>query len=109
MSTGTVLLAVAIGALATIASRALPFVALSRHHDHPLLAWLGRYLPAAIMVILVVYSLADLRPLKLDDPKGAPLLLACALVVALHLWRRNVLISIVVGTGAYMAMVQYGT
>lgn len=103
---------IAVCAVATLATRLLPFVALARQADHPLILHLGRYLPPAIMLILVIYALRDFRPLIQAElnvgPNGLPMLVASLVVAALHLWRRNALLSIMVGTGAYMLMVQLG-
>lgn len=103
---------IAVSALATFATRVLPFVALSRHADHPLILHLGRYLPPAVMMILVLYALRDFRPLAEGQinmaPAGLPMLIASVSVAVLHLWRRNALLSIVGGTGLYMLMVQLG-
>ena len=112
MSPPSLLLFIAVCALATFATRVIPFVALARHADHPLIIHLGRYLPPAVMMILVIYALRDFRPL-LDGrlnagADGWPMILASLVVVVLHLWRRNALLSIIAGTGAYMAMVQLG-
>lgn len=98
-------------ALATFATRVLPFVALSRQADHPLILHLGRYLPPAVMLILVIYALRDFTPLASDwqlnmGDNGLPLVLASLVVAGLHLWRRNALLSIVLGTASYMLMVQ---
>ncbi|WP_311943810.1 branched-chain amino acid transporter permease [Halomonas piscis] len=98
-------------ALATFATRLLPFVALYRQADHPLILHLGRYLPPAVMLILVIYALRDFTPLAGDwqlnmGDDGLPLVLASLLVAGLHLWRRNALLSIVLGTASYMLMVQ---
>jgi branched-subunit amino acid transport protein AzlD len=103
---------IAVCAVATLATRVVPFVALARQADHPLILHLGRYLPPAVMLVLVIYALRDFRPLaegqlNLAD-NGLPMLLAALVVTALHLWRRNALLSIVVGTGLYMLMVQLG-
>lgn len=107
-----ILLIIAVAALATFATRVLPFIALSRHADHPLVVHLGRYLPPAVMMILVIYALRDFRPLLAGHfnmaPNGLPLLIASATVMVLHLWWRNALISIIGGTGLYMLMVQLG-
>lgn len=112
MSESMLLLVIVVSALATFATRVLPFVALSRHADHPLVLHLGRYLPPAVMTILVLYALRNFRPLEAGqfnmDPSGLPMLIASVTVVALHLWRRNALISIIGGTGLYMLMVQVG-
>ncbi len=100
-------------ALATFATRLLPFVALSRQADHPLILHLGRYLPPAVMLILVIYALRDFTPLMPDwrlnmGDDGLPMLVASIMVAGMHLWRRNALLSIMLGTGAYMLMVQLG-
>ncbi len=90
---------------ATFLTRVLPFVLLYRVADHPLLAYLGRYLPPVLMVLLVLYTF------KNEDFSGAqalPELLALLLVVVLHLLLRNALVSIIGGTGCYMLLVQGG-
>ncbi|GAA3908886.1 branched-chain amino acid transporter permease [Halomonas cibimaris] len=98
-------------ALATFATRILPFIALSRQADHPLVLHLGRYLPPAVMLILVIYALRDFTPLTSSwqlnmGDSGLPLVFASLVVAGLHVWRRNALLSIVLGTVAYMLMVQ---
>jgi branched-subunit amino acid transport protein AzlD len=112
MTTVELLVYIAVCALATFATRVLPFVALGRQAEHPLILHLGRYLPPAVMMILVIYALRDFRPLadgRLNaSPDGWPVVIASLVVVGLHLWRRHALLSIVGGTGAYMAMVQLG-
>ncbi len=99
-------------ALATFATRVTPFVALARQAEHPLILHLGRYLPPAVMMILVIYALRDFRPLAEGQlnagATGWPMILASLAVVVLHLWRRNALLSIIGGTAAYMTMVQLG-
>ncbi|WP_017430384.1 branched-chain amino acid transporter permease [Vreelandella jeotgali] len=100
-------------ALATFATRILPFVALSKQADHPLILHLGRYLPPAVMLILVIYALRDFSPLTAGwqlnmGDNGLPLILASLLVAGMHVWRHNALLSIVLGTVAYMVMVQLG-
>ena len=97
-------------ALATFATRVLPFIAFSRQADHPLIMHLGRYLPPAVMLILVIYAMRDWRPV-IDGAanltaNGWPMPVAGLIVAGLQLWRRNALLSIVVGTGAYMSLVQ---
>lgn len=112
MNEATLVIVIIVSALATFATRVLPFVALSRQADHPLVLHLGRYLPPAVMMILVLYALRDFRPMALGslnlDANGIPMLIAAICVVVLHLWRRNALLSIIGGTGLYMFMVQMG-
>ena len=54
--------------------------------------------------VLVVYCLRSISFAVM--PFGIPELLACALVVILHLWKRNTLLSIAGGTVFYMLLVQ---
>jgi len=91
-------------AAATQLTRFLPFWLPSRWLDYPLVRTLKAGLPAAILLLLVVYSL---KGTSLDQPPwGLPEALSLGLVIGLHLWRRNALLSIAGGTALYMAMVQ---
>ncbi|MBR1671580.1 MAG: branched-chain amino acid transporter permease [Fretibacterium sp.] len=96
------LLIVVCGAV-TLLLRALPFLTFGRRTP-PVILYLGRVLPYAIMGMLVVYCLRGVAPL--EAPHGAPEFIACAAVALLHLWRRNTLLSIVGGTACYMLLVQ---
>ena len=99
-------LVVVVMTLATFATRALPFVLLGGKSDHPLMLFLGQYLPPAVMTLLVIYSLKDVDILVGNH--GFPEILAALLVVGLHVWRRNALLSIAGGTGLYIYFVQSG-
>ena len=99
------MLLVAVVAGVTIALRFLPFLLFGGNKTTPpFVLWLGKVLPYAIMGMLVVCCLRNIR---FDlAPHGAPELIACAAVAVLHLWKRNTLISIVGGTACYMLLVQ---
>jgi len=97
---------IAVMALATCLTRALPFLLFRRGGDHPLMAYIGRYLPPAIMLLLVIYCMQAVD--FTEPPYGAPELLASGMVVAVHLLWRNSLISIGTGTALYMYLVQSG-
>ncbi|MEX0730145.1 MAG: AzlD domain-containing protein [Aquisalimonadaceae bacterium] len=104
-STTYIVAFIAIAAVATFATRVIPFLFLSRHYEHPLLLHIGRYLPAAVMALLVVVFLT--RFATWTAPVfGADVLIPCMLVALLHLWRRNALLSIFVGTAVHMAIQQ---
>ena len=95
---------VAVIALVTAALRFLPFLLLRGKKTPPFIAYLGKVLPFAIMGMLVVYCL---RHISFDAmPFGIPELLACAVVAAVHVWKRNTLLSILSGTVLYMVLVQ---
>jgi branched-subunit amino acid transport protein AzlD len=100
------LLATAVMAAATFTTLAIPFLLLRRHGGHPLVLHLGRYLPPAVMTLLVMYSLKDVS--VLNAPYGLPHWLAIAVTAALHLWRGNALLSIAAGTGLFMWLQQSG-
>ena len=70
----------------------------------PVIQYLGKVLPPAMMGLLTVYCFKNVS--WLSGTHGAPELLASAAVVGLHLWKRNVLFSIAGGTALYMVLVQ---
>lgn len=89
----------------TFALRALPFMFFGGKGGVPKwVASLGNALPPAIMAALVVYCLKSVPFGTFAD--GAKQLLAGAVVVAAHLWKRNTLLSIAVGTAAYMLLIR---
>lgn len=108
MSETTYLVAfIAVAALATFATRIIPFLFFERHTEHPLIKHLGRYLPAAVMALLATVFLQRSGDWAATVP-GLDALLAGALVVVVHLWRRNALLSIAAGTATYMLIRQTG-
>ena len=87
-------------------TRFLPFLLFPAHKKTPpLVAFLGKVLPSAVMGLLVVYSLKDTALLGLNH--GLPELLAVGLTVALQLLLKNLLLTIAGGTIAYMLLVQF--
>ena len=96
---------VAVIALVTAAIRFLPFLAFRGGRRIP--RWiekLGKALPAAMMGMLVVFCLKGIS--LSAAPYGLPEFLACVAVAALHVWKRNTLLSIAGGTVLYMVLVQ---
>jgi branched-subunit amino acid transport protein AzlD len=85
----------------TYALRLAPFLALRRVRDSALVTFLGRTMPLGVMAILVVYTLSSVDVTA--APHGLPEAAGVVVTAALHLWRRNALLSIVGGTGTYMA------
>ncbi len=99
------LLTVAILALGTMATRFLPFLIFRDNKPTPqYIQYLGKALPAAIFGMLVVYCLKSVNVLAYSY--GLPELIAIAVTVALHLWKRQTLLSIAGGTVCYMLLVQ---
>ena len=97
---------IAVAALITAALRFAPFLIFGSGRQTPkLVTYLGKVLPYAIMGMLVVYCLKDID--LTAAPFGIPEFLGCLIVGALHVWKRNTLLSIGVGTVCYMLMVQF--
>ena len=100
------ILTIAICALVTAALRFLPFLIFGENRKTPpVITYLGQVLPFAIMGMLVVYCLKDMT--FLSAPFGIPEIIGCAAVAGLHIWKRNTLLSIGVGTVCYMLLVQF--
>ena len=98
-------LTIAVVALVTAALRFLPFLIFGENRTTPpLITYLGQVLPFAIMGMLVIYCLKDVS--FLSGSFGIPEIIGCAVVAALHVWKRNTLLSIGTGTICYMLLVQ---
>jgi branched-subunit amino acid transport protein AzlD len=97
---------VAVIALVTAGLRFLPFWLFGGERKvPPVIGKLSKTLPFAVMGMLVVYCL---RSISFAELSGfVPALIATAVVVCLHIWRRNTLLSIIAGTLCYMLLVQY--
>lgn len=90
----------------TMVTRFLPFVLFpANKKTPPLVVFLGKMLPTAVMGMLVVYSLKDTQ--LLNGYHGLPEAIAVALTVILQATVRNLLLTIAAGTISYMLLVQY--
>ena len=94
---------VAVMAVFTMLLRFLPFIVF-RKNTPPYIAYLGRVLPPAIIGMLVIYCLKDVK--LTVRPYGIPELIAVVCVIGLQVFRRNSLLSILGGTIIYMVLVQ---
>ena len=97
---------IAICAAMTIATRALPFLLFGPERPMPAyVRYLGRALPAAVFALLVVYCLRHVT--LFSGAHGLPEFLAVAVTAAVHLAKRNMMLSMSVGTACYMALIQF--
>ena len=97
---------IALCALATMTPRFLPFLFFGGKKPTPrYIRYLGKVLPGAIFAMLVVYCLRNVTPLA--GSHGLPELIAVAVTVGLHIWKRQTLLSIAAGTILYMLLVQF--
>ncbi len=105
MSNSYVWSSIAIVAFVTAAIRFSPFVIFGGKRKVPkIIEKLGKMLPYAIMGMLVVFCLKNVN---FSSVSGfAPAAIATLVVGGLHVWKRNTLLSIIVGTVCYMIMVQ---
>lgn len=92
--------------LGTMLTRFLPFLVFPAGKPTPkYIQYLGKVLPAAVFGMLVIYCLKDVS--ILTGSHGLPEVIAILVVVVLHYWKRQMLLSIVGGTVCYMLLVQF--
>lgn len=97
---------IAMVVLGTLITRFLPFILFPAGRETPAyVRYLGKVLPAAALGLLVIYCVKDVN--FLGGSHGLPELIAMALVTGLHLWKKNMLLSIAAGTVCYMLLVQF--
>lgn len=102
VSAGLSLAIIAVVALATFATRALPFLIFPEGKPiPPVVQYLGQLLTPAIIGMLVVYCLKGT-----DAHAAMPAVVSVLLVVVLHVWKRNNMLSIGLGTVVYMVLLQ---
>lgn len=98
-------LLIAVVSAVTALIRFLPFIIFRGDRKTPeYILWMGKALPYAIMGMLVVYCMKSVS--LSSAPYGAPEFIACMPTAALHVWKRNSLLSIGGGTVCYMLLVQ---
>lgn len=92
--------------LGTLLTRFLPFILFPAGRPTPkYIRYLGEVLPSAVFGLLVVYCLKDVSVAA--GSHGIPELLSILVVIALHTWKRQMLLSIAGGTLCYMLLVQF--
>lgn len=90
----------------TFLTRLLPFLIFPASKQPPkMVTYLSNVLPAAVMGMLIVYCLKGVSPMAY--PHGLPELIAIILVVGSYIWKRNTLLSVLVGTISYMLLIQW--
>ena len=105
MTTAQILISIALLTLGTMLTRFLPFIIFRENREAPkFVQYLGNVLPAAIFSMLVVYCLKNVQ--LFGGSHGLPEFIAIAVTTVLHLWKRQILLSIAGGTIAYMILVQ---
>lgn len=91
--------------LGTVLTRFIPFLLFPAGKPTPkYIQYLGKALPPAVFGLLVIYCLKNVN--ILTGSRGIPELISIGIVVALHLWKKQMLLSIAGGTICYMLLVQ---
>lgn len=102
MDNSRAILAICIMAGITFILRSMSFVLFTHGKTPAYITFLGKYLPFSIIGMLVIYCLKNVS--LAHSPYGIPEFVAVALVAGLHLWKRNTLLSILLGTVCYMLL-----
>lgn len=99
------MITIALCVCGTMVTRFLPFAVFRSDRPTPqYVQYLGRVLPGAIFAMLVIYCLRNVS--LLSGSHGLPELFSIAVTVGLHVWKRQMLLSIAGGTVCYMLLVQ---
>lgn len=100
------IITIAMIVLGTMLTRFLPFIVFPAGKPTPkYIQYLGKVLPSAVFALLVVYCLKSVS--LFQGSHGIPELISIVVVVVLHLWKRQMLLSIAGGTICYMLLVQF--
>ncbi len=91
--------------LMTLATRILPVLIFGRGERVPeYILYLGKVVPYTAMGLLIVYCLRDVQ--VTESPHALPELISITAVTLTYLWKRNTILSVVVGTVLYMILIQ---
>lgn len=89
----------------TVFTRCAPFAIFGRSGQVPrTVVYLGVVMPAAIIMMLVVYCLRN--TVFTAFPFGLPEIIACVATALVHWFGKNTLVSIAGGTILYMVLIQ---
>ena len=102
---GHAMLIIAVMGGAVLATRILPVLVFGRSDKVPeFILYLGKVIPYTAMGLLIVYCLRDVS--IMHGSHGLPELIALAAVTASYLWKRNTILSVIIGTVIYMFLLQ---
>lgn len=90
--------------LAVMTTRFLPFALFQGRKTPKYVQYLGTVLPAAVFGLLVVYCLKNVD--ITTGSHGIPELIGIIVTIVLHVWKRQMMLSIAGGTITYMILVQ---
>lgn len=95
------IITVALCVLGTMATRFLPFIIFSENRKTPaIIQYISKFLPSAVFGMLVIYCLRNVS--LIQGNHGVPEFISIIVTAILHIWKRQMLLSIAVGTLCYM-------
>lgn len=99
------IITIAMCVIGTMITRFLPFLIFPANKETPkYIQYLGKTLPFAVIGLLIIYCLKDVSFSAM--PFGIPELISIIIVILVHLYKRNMLLSIASGTILYMFLIQ---
>ena len=100
------IITIAMVVLGTMITQFLPFIVFPANKPTPkYIQYLGKVLPSAVFGLLVIYCLKNVS--VFTGSRGIPEAISIVFTIVLHLWKKQMLISIAGGTILYMLLVQY--
>lgn len=97
---------IAMCVLGTMLTRFLPFIVIPSGKPVPkYVQYLGKVLPGAALGLLVIYCFKGVDIFA--GQHGIPELISLAVIMALHILKRNMLLSIAAGTVCYILLVNF--
>ena len=92
--------------LGTMTTRFLPFLVFRENRETPkFIQYVGKFLPSAVFGMLVVYCLRNVNVLQ--GTHGIPEFISILITAGLHIWKRQMLVSIAGGTICYILLLYY--
>ncbi|MCQ2401824.1 MAG: AzlD domain-containing protein [Lachnospiraceae bacterium] len=98
----TTVIIIAVCGACTFLERALPFIIFRGREIPKVIKYLGKVLPMAIMATLIAYCLrgADFKV----PVNWMPQIIAALVTAGLHIWKKNAMLSIFLGTACCMVL-----
>ena len=91
----------------TMLTRFLPFLVFNENRKTPdFVQYIGKLLPSAVFGMLIIYCVRNVD--FLHNSHGLPELLSILVTGSIHLWKRQMLLSIAGGTICYMFLIHLG-
>jgi len=97
-----IIILIALMCVVTIFTRFLPYFVFAKRETPAFILYLGKVLPYAIMGMLVIYCFKGVE--FIGGHHAIPELISCAVVVLAQVLKRNMVLSIILGTACYMLL-----